>query len=166
MKAEEDLRSTRADIKLVEEENLHFTVKFLGEIPEGLVVEIDKRINALTLKKVDVSVAGLGAFPDVGRPRVVWAGVDPKDAGALGRTGEEVFHALEGVGQKDERGFHPHITLARVRSPRNLEVLSAKIREHSETVFGRTAITSLKLKSSSLSPSGPTYADVREYALA
>lgn len=76
-----------------------------------------------------------------------------------------MIDALEGVGESDERGFHPHITVARVRSPRNLEALASVIRERSAKEFGSSTITALKLKSSSLTPSGPTYRDVKEYNL-
>jgi RNA 2',3'-cyclic 3'-phosphodiesterase len=165
MEVQEELQQTRADVKLVEKENLHFTVKFLGEIPDNAVDEVDRRLGALSLKRMEVDVRGLGAFPGVSHPRVVWAGVAAQDLQAVSRSGQEVVDALEGVGKTDERGFSPHITLARVRSPRNHDALVAVIRACSARDFGRTAITALKLKSSSLSPRGPTYTDVREYAL-
>ena len=165
MKVEDELKQTLADIKVVEKENLHFTVKFLGEIPDSVVDEVDKRIGALALQRMEVDVRGLGAFPDVRRPRVVWAGVAPHDVAPVSKSGQQVIDALEGVGKSDERGFSPHITVARVRSPRNHDALAAVIRACSTRDFGRTAITALKLKSSSLTPNGPTYRDVREYAL-
>jgi 2'-5' RNA ligase len=165
MRVEEELKQTGADIKLVERENLHFTVKFLGEIPDDLVDEVDRRISPLALQRMEVDVRGLGAFPDAKRPRVVWAGVSHQDIGPVSKSGQRVIDALEGVGESDERGFHPHITVARVRSPRNHEALVAFLRDCSTKDFGRTAITALKLKSSSLTPNGPTYRDVREYAL-
>jgi len=165
MRVEEELRQTRADIKLVEKENLHFTVKFLGEIPESMVEEIDKRIRALALQRMEVGVRGLGAFPDLRRPRVVWAGVAPQDLQSVSNGGQQVIDALEGIGESDDRGFHPHITLARVRSPRNLESLASVIRERSAKEFGRSTISALKLKSSDLTPSGPIYRDVKEYSL-
>ena len=165
MKAEEELKRTGADIKLVERDNLHFTVKFLGEVPDSSADEVDRRIKGLTLKKMEVGVRGLGAFPDARRPRVVWAGVSPQDSTAITSNGQQVIDALERIGENDQRGFHPHITLARVRSPRNLDALVTVLRDNSNRDFGRTAITALKLKSSVLTPNGPTYRDVREYAL-
>lgn len=165
MKVEEELKATRADLKLVERENLHFTVKFLGEIPDSLVDEVDRRLRTLAMHRMEVDVRGLGAFPDVRRPRVVWAGVAPQDAKAISRSGQQVIDALEGIGESDERGFHPHITVARVRSPKNHEALVAVLRDCSTKEFGRTPITALKLKSSSLTPKGPTYRDIKEYAL-
>lgn len=163
--AEEEIRLTRADVKLVEKENLHFTVKFLGQIPDSSVDEVDRRVGALTLPVLDVDVNGLGAFPDRRRPRVVWAGVAPTDVAAVASAGQRVIDALEGIGESDERAFQPHITLGRVRSPKNVESLTALIRDNAAKDFGRTTITALKLKASELGPTGPIYRDVREYAL-
>jgi len=165
MKVEEQLSRARADIKLVERENLHFTVKFLGEISESTVEEVDRRLRALSLRRMEVGVRGLGAFPDLRRPRVVWAGVAPQDVPSISSSGQQVIDALEGIGESDDRGFHPHITLGRVRSPRNLEALTSVIRECSVKEFGRSSISALKLKSSGLTPSGPIYRDVKEYSL-
>lgn len=163
--AEEELRATRADVKIVERENLHFTVKFLGEVPETAVREVDARLRGVSLSRMDVGVRGLGAFPDARRPRVVWAGVATEDLAPIRRAGELVIGALEGIGQSEERAFHPHITLARVRSPRNNDALLAVLRTQAGKDFGRTPITALKLKASTLTPKGPTYRDVMEYAL-
>jgi RNA 2',3'-cyclic 3'-phosphodiesterase len=165
MKVEELLSRTRADIKFVERENLHFTVKFLGEVSEGTVEEADRRIKALSLRRMEVGVRGLGAFPDLRRPRVVWAGVAPQDLPSVSSSGQLVIDALEGIGESDDRGFHPHITLGRVRSPRNVEALTSAVRENSAKEFGRSTISALKLKSSGLTPSGPIYRDVKVYSL-
>ena len=165
VRVEEELRQTRADIKLMERDNLHFTVKFLGEIPESVVDEVDRRMRGLALRRMEVGVRGLGAFPDLRRPRVVWAGVSPHDLPSVTNSGQQVIDALEGIGESDDRGFHPHITVARVRSPRNLESLAAVIRECSAKEFGRSTISALKLKSSDLTPGGPIYRDVKEYSL-
>jgi RNA 2',3'-cyclic 3'-phosphodiesterase len=165
MKAEEALKQTRADVRLVERENLHFTVKFLGEIPESMVEEVDRRVKTLALRRMEVDVRGMGAFPDARRPRVVWAGVSPHDLASISSSGQQVIDALEGIGESDERGFHPHITLARVRSPRNLEALASMLRDYATRDFGRTPIAALKLKASTLTPGGPIYRDIKEFTL-
>ena len=163
--AEEELRKTRADQKVVAVENLHFTVKFLGEVPDDTVKEIEKRLSGLTLSSFEVRVRGVGAFPDIRRPRVVWAGVSPESAEAINTAASAFLGALEGVGRPDDHEFHPHITLSRVRSPRNSGALVAFLQQNAARDFGTTRIASLKLKSSMLSHSGPTYTDVREYPL-
>lgn len=164
-KVQEELKGTKADLKLVELENLHFTVKFLGEIPESMVEEIDRRIRTLALSKIEVDVQGLGAFPDGKHPRVVWAGVSSKDFDRISKSAQQVIDALQGIGETDERPFHPHITVARVRSARNASELRTLLGAYATKEFGRTPIATLKLKSSTLTPSGPIYADIKVYAL-
>jgi 2'-5' RNA ligase len=165
LKAEEELKGTGADVKLVERENLHFTAKFLGEIPDSIVDEVDRRLRGLALHKMEVDVRGLGAFPDDRKPRVIWAGVGSEDFDIISKSAQEVIDALDGIGEKDERPYHPHITLARVRSPRNIGAVELMLGADSSKDFGTTPITMLKLKSSTLAPTGPTYRDIREYAL-
>ena len=162
---DEELRGTRADLKMVERDNLHFTLKFLGEVSEDTVKEVDRRLQRLELSSFDVVVRGVGAFPDPRRPRVVWAGVAPESARSITEVASAFIGSLAGVGRPDDHEFHPHITLARVRSPRNAGALASFLQANADRSFGETRIGGVKLKSSVLSPSGPTYQDVREYAL-
>jgi RNA 2',3'-cyclic 3'-phosphodiesterase len=163
--AQRELRDTGADVSLVANENLHFTVRFLGEVPDDLTHVVDQRISQLKLAAFEVIVKGLGVFPDLRRPRVVWVGVDAKDEVAISTTANQVIEALEDVGKPEDRGFRPHITIGRVRSPRKLEALISFVRDNSSREFGRTRVTTLKLKSSVLTPKGAVYSDVKEYAL-
>lgn len=162
--AGEELRRTGADVSVVARENLHFTVKFLGEIPEGQVQEVDSRIARLSLSGFEALLKGAGVFPDMRRPRIVWVGVG-EGAELMTGAANAVIDALEGIGKPEEREFIPHLTIGRVRSPRNAAALVSFLNRNSQREFGRTFIGSLKLKSSVLTPSGPVYTDVREYAL-
>ena len=162
---EEELRGTGADLKAVGRDNLHFTVKFLGDVPDATVKEIDERLGGLALSGFDVRVRGVGAFPDPGRPRVVWAGLSRESEGAMNEAAAAFIRALEGVGKPEDHEFHPHITLARVRSPLSSGALASFLRLNADRDLGETRIVSLKLKSSQLLPSGPVYTDVREYGL-
>ncbi len=163
--AGEELKRTGADMSMVGRDNIHFTVKFLGDVPEGTVAEIDARIQRLGLRSIEVAVRGVGVFPDLQRPRVVWAGVAADDEKAMETLSNGVIEALDGIGRPDDHEFHAHITLARVRGPRNKEALVSYVRKNAALDFGTTKIRSLKLKSSLLTPSGPIYSDIREYAL-
>jgi len=162
---EDELLKTRADLKTVGRDNLHFTVRFLGEVSEDTVKEVDRRLQRLALASFDVQVRGVGAFPDRRRPRVVWAGVSRDTEGAINQAASAFIGALQGLGRPDDHEFHPHITLSRVRSPMNMGGLVSFLEHNADREFGTTRISSLKLKSSLLAPSGPTYTDVREYAL-
>jgi RNA 2',3'-cyclic 3'-phosphodiesterase len=165
VRAQDELRETRADVGIVSPENLHFTVKFLGDVPDDVVRVIGERIAGLNLTSFETTLAGVGVFPDLSRPRIVWAGVDSADEPAISERAEAVIEALDGVGKPEERDFVAHVTIGRVKSSRNVEALVAFARRNDSRVFGRTNISSLKLKSSLLTPKGAIYTDVREYAL-
>ncbi len=154
-----------ADIKLVEKQNLHFTVKFLGEVTEQQVSEAATRLSGLSLRSVEVTVLGVGVFPALNRPSVIWAGVSPADAAVVLPIAETAIRALDGIGEADSRGFQPHLTLARVRSGRNRDQLVSLISSNAGRVFGKVRLDSLKLKSSKLTPGGPVYSDVGVFRL-
>jgi len=158
-----ELEATGADIKLVERENLHLNLKFLGEITEAQGAEVASRLGGLTMKRVNVEVRGVGAFPGPGRPRVVWAGIARSGEGLLAPIAESVNTVLEGIGERDNRPFRAHITLGRVRSPRNLRELAEFLRANPGREFGVANISELKFKSSLLMPGGPIYRDLGVY---
>ena len=160
-----ELSATGGDLKLVERENLHFTVKFLGEVTDAQASEVLTRLGRLKLRRGAVEVRGAGAFPSPRRPRVVWAGVARESEEVIGPIAREVIGTLEGIGERDDRPFQAHITLARVRSFRNSREIEGFLANHSERAFGVAELSELKLKSSRLTPSGPVYGDVGVFRL-
>ncbi len=78
-----EIAKSGADVKLVESENLHFTVRFMGEITDEQARNADQRLRSLRLTGLEVTVAGVGAFPSESRPNVVWAGVAADDAASV-----------------------------------------------------------------------------------
>jgi len=162
---QEELSKTQADLKVVSRENLHFTVKFLGEISEWQAREADKRLRPLELNRAAVTLEGVGAFPSLGHPNVIWAGVAQADRGKIVSIAESVIVELRGIGEEDSRPFQPHITLARVRSAAKREALVSFLQLNATHKFGSVELTHLKLKSSELTPRGPVYADVGVYPL-
>lgn len=160
-----ELSATGSDLKLVERQNLHITIKFLGEVSEPQAREAGSRLAHLALDGATVGLGGVGAFPSAARPKVVWAGVVPENEGAVVAIAKEVIRALEGIGERDERAFQAHITLARVRSYLNSRELGELLGRSSERQFGTFALTELKLKSSVLTRSGPIYRDLGAFKL-
>ncbi len=163
--AQGELVRTGADLKPVERQNLHFTVKFFGEIPDSRTAEVDERIKSVELKQVVVRVAGVGVFPDLRHPRVIWAGVAPQDVASVTNIAVAVIKAVEGIGQPEDHTYHPHITLARIRSERGKQELLGYLERNRERMFGASHLRTLKLKSSTLTPRGPTYSDLKVYPL-
>jgi len=158
-----ELQKTGGELKLVERENLHFTVKFLGEVSDADADEAAKRLRALKLSRASVMVKGVGAFPSPGHPNVVWVGVAKEDEEKVVQIAEPVIRALDGLGERESRPFQAHLTLARVRSGRGGGDLLSLIRVNSDREFGKVTLSSIKLKSSVLTPRGPIYADLGVY---
>jgi len=160
-RAIERLAALDDTVKWVAAGNLHLTVKFLGDVPENLVPELLEALRDITrnVGPFELKVAGLGAFPSVARPRVVWAGCDgPADV--LGNLARDVDRATRFTGAKaDKRRFVGHITLGRVRGKGGGagSALARAIDEAGQTVGGTTEVEGLSLFMSELSRAGPTY---------
>jgi 2'-5' RNA ligase len=160
-----EMATSGADFRLVERQNIHFTLKFLGDISDSMKDDADERLAKLRLLRQTVAVEGIGAFPSSSRPNIVWVGVAPDDRAKVVDIASAVIASLKGIGEDDERGFQPHATLARVRSGRNRQELSTFLKVNSEKRFGTTTLSSIRFKSSQLTPGGPIYRDVGVYTL-
>jgi 2'-5' RNA ligase len=156
------LVDTSADVKLVEPENIHLTLRFLGEKPLSLINRISEALKALNFSSNKVSISGVGVFPNMRRINVIWVGINK---GVLDLIGiyNQVESKLQRLGvSPDDRGFSPHITVARVRSARNKDKLVETLLFMREKEFGVFHLDSLKLKKSLLTPKGPVYTTLTE----
>jgi len=109
-------------VKWVEPRGMHLTLKFLGEVEEGLLEEIEAGIDraAEGIRPFEMRISGTGVFPNRKRPRVYWAGIQaPSPLLVLQSTLEKEMEAL-GF-EPEEREFKPHLTLARIKEPRGKE---------------------------------------------
>ena len=158
--AQEDLRATGADLKLVETQNVHLTLWFLGEITQETLESVKQSLMGIRFSPFDLRVAGVGYFPGGRSIRVVWAGVENAD-GQLKHIYGQLRQRLPSLGFKpDRRGFSPHFTIARVRSSRGQDSLLSWIEGMQAAVFGIQRVESVKLKRSVLTPRGPIYSDL------
>ncbi len=154
---------TGADVKLVETENIHVTMRFLGDIPSGMVDKIYDEMKSVQFVPFTVRLKSVGVFPSLSYPRVVWAGI-AEGANELRSIFEQLEPRLRGLCfAADAHGFSPHLTIARVRSGRNKGQLSDFVKANSNFDFGSIEADCLRLKRSVLSPKGPTYSTLREF---
>ncbi|MCJ7614572.1 RNA 2',3'-cyclic phosphodiesterase, partial [Candidatus Bathyarchaeota archaeon] len=101
------LANTGADLKLVTPQNIHLTVRFLGDIHPPMVDAIYEEMKQLSFSPFTIEIRGLGAFPKPNYPRVVWAGIK-KGANELADVFEQLEPRLRGLGFKpDNKGFSP-----------------------------------------------------------
>lgn len=161
----ERLRTSGRSLKPVHPDNVHITLKFLGDTDEGVVPELEKmmRSAAKDINPFQVRLVGTGVFPNVRSPRVVWVGLD--GAEPMGRMASVLEEGCEPLGfRKEKRGFSPHLTLARVREGEQVD-LSSFLQETQGKLFGSFQVNAIKLKKSVLTPSGPIYSDVLDVPL-
>ena len=162
-KAQVLLFQSGADLKLVETENIHVTMRFLGDVNAGMVEKIFAEMEKLQFIPFDVHIKGLGVFPNLNYPRVVWAGIT-EGADQLRSIFNQIEPQLRGLGfAPDSKGFSPHLTIARVRSGRNKAQLAEFITKNTDCEFGTIKAECFRLKKSALSPKGPTYSTLKEY---
>jgi 2'-5' RNA ligase len=146
-------------------DRLHVTVRFIGHVDDQKANAITDALgSARSVAPFDLTLAGTGAFPPTGRPRVVWAGltVGRDRLLAAERTVSERL-ALAGVAPENRR-YNPHLTLARVRDAAGLRAASL-LDGVSELVLGVTPVVAITLFDSRLSPKGPTYVALQRVEL-
>ncbi len=151
-----------AGLKPVEPQNIHITLRFLGEVTTAKLESIKLELNKITFNSFDVSLQGVGVFPDYKHINVIWVAVDEGNIGLVDLYGR-ISDVLRGIGiPPDMRGLSPHITVARVRSGRNKENLSKTISNLKDIEFGTFHVNSFHLKRSTLTSTGPIYLSLLE----
>jgi 2'-5' RNA ligase len=157
------LLQTGADMKLVEPENIHVTIRFLGNITPATAENIFEEMKKVQFTPFIVQIKGLGAFPNPRYSRVIWAGIT-QGADQLKSIFNQLEPRLQGLGfTPDPKGFSPHLTIARVRSGRNKQQLAEFITENANYEFGDINAKCLRLKKSTLTPKGPIYSTLKEF---
>jgi len=157
------LVQTGADLKLVEPQNIHITVRFLGDITPDTAEKVFEEMKKIQFTPFNVQISGLGVFPDLHYPRVVWAGMT-EGADQLKNVFTQLEPRLQGLGfTPDPKGFSPHLTIARVRSGTNKTQLAEFINKNANYDFGAIKAECLRLKKSDLTPKGPIYSTIKEF---
>ncbi|MBP7676069.1 MAG: RNA 2',3'-cyclic phosphodiesterase [Thermoanaerobaculia bacterium] len=155
-------------VRWVAETQLHFTLKFLGDLQEDRVRDAREAVAAAAQARPGafrLALEGLGVFPPRGSARVVWAGCGA-GAASLASLATAVEEAFVAAGfPREERPFSPHLTLARVKDPGSGRRLSQVVPSVPGEPFGTLPVGSLVLFRSDLSPSGPDYSELLRVAL-
>ncbi|HKM76366.1 MAG TPA: RNA 2',3'-cyclic phosphodiesterase [Candidatus Bathyarchaeia archaeon] len=161
-RVQRDLEQTGAQLKLVDPKIMHFTFRFLGETSTETIEKVKKAMNELAFERFDITINGIGAFPNLRRINVIWVGV----SSGVDRL-EQLFQQLEpkllqiGI-TSDDKGFNPHLTIARVKSSLNRDALATYVSKFEAVKLGAISVSSLRLKKSTLTPKGPIYSTMHE----
>lgn len=152
-----ELRRVEADVRWVREAGLHVTLAFLGSVATDRMPALEAAVRGAVAPRAafDLEVRGLGGFPNLRRPRILWAGV--RGAG-LAELAAAVATALENFGfAREERPFRGHVTVGRVRSPRGWRALEPLLRAAEDREFGRCKARAVTAYRSDLRPDGALY---------
>jgi 2'-5' RNA ligase len=159
----EKMKSAGADVKWIPPENLHLTLKFLGDTTEELLKSVNERLISLSKShnRFSLQVSGAGAFPNIKYPKVVWLGIH--DSEEIIKLQHDIDESMEGLGfKRDDKKFTPHLTIGRVKSMRNKDVLIKELATLKEADFGKIEVNNITMMKSELKPGGAEHSKLIE----
>ncbi len=164
---EEDLKKSKADVRWVKPDNIHLTLKFFGNIEEKKtekIIEIMENI-CNQYAPFTIEIKGMGTFPNIKSPRVLWVGIEGNDT--LKTLQEEIENKMESIGfEREDRAFTAHLTLGRFRTSIEKEGLLKAVKLHEKDTFvGSINVQSLSLIRSDLHPEGARYTKIIDISL-
>jgi 2'-5' RNA ligase len=149
-------------VRWVRAEGIHLTLKFLGEVGQREVGEVSRLLREVVPQVAPfvMDVTGLGCFPNLRRPRVIWVGIE-ESTGRLSTLHSQLEAGFERLGFEPEgRRFHPHLTLGRRRrgtTPQDLHALRALLESKRMGSLGEAPVDQVCLFRSELRPTGAVY---------
>jgi RNA 2',3'-cyclic 3'-phosphodiesterase len=161
------LKKIDADVKWVACENIHLTLKFLGYIEENILSALDKIISDAVscLRPFDINIENVGAFPSLKKPRVIFVCVQDKGSNLL-KIYEKLDKGIEELGiMRDAKKYVGHITLGRIKSRKNIAALINALNSGVGYFFGQENVNYISLMQSKLTPNGPIYTTLRNFAI-
>ncbi len=149
----------------VKKDNLHLTLKFLGETKNDLVEKIIEILNSVSSnsKKFKAQIKGVGIFPNISFIKVLWLGIQDNN-NKLSLLAEDIDEKMFQLGfKKETRSFVSHLTIARIKSVKNIEKIKCFIQKFCELSFGVFEVDSITLYESILKPQGPEYKIIKKF---
>lgn len=158
---QQELKQRKADIRWVKPDSIHLTLKFLGDTDEKILDRIAEATKAACggYGRFDLETKGVGVFPDMRAPRVLWLGISDNDS--LTGLQKDIENGLATIGfSPEKRRFRPHLTIGRFKSSFGKEGLYDKIEEHKDISLGSIEVKSVFLIKSELTSSGAEYTKI------
>ncbi len=153
------LEETGADLSISREQNLHLTIKFLGEVVS--VDEVHARLATITSAPFPITLQGVDVFPGGEQMKVIWIGVKGAALISLMKETNAILDYL----RKDDHELSPHLTIARVRSARKSNELRRFLQTVKNRKFGMMVVKKMVLYKSELTPEGSAYMPLAEFPL-
>ncbi len=145
-------------------ERLHLTLRFLGDTPRELLPSLVEQLRVVCASRFLLPIAGIGVFPRLGPPRVLWCGVGPAHP-QLHLLRQLLDHTLLSLGSAaDRQSFVPHLTLARLGAT-DPAAVAAWLRRHRDFAAEPFLVERFALYASELRPSGAVHTRLEQFAL-
>ncbi len=158
-----EIKSSGANIKTVEPENIHITLKFLGDTNEEKIDRINEIIltSIKGIKPFDIKLKSTGFFPNQNYIKIIWIGIE--NTNQMQIIAEKIDEELSKIGfNKEKRKFSAHLTIGRIRSAQNKDNLIQIINKYKDVEFASIKVDKVKLKKSVLTSKGPIYSTLKE----
>ncbi len=155
------LLSSFKGVKPVEPENLHITLKFLGEVDQLKAERIKEELKKIEFSPFQIRFSGIGFFPNSRYMRVIWVGAE---SDGIYRLADEVEKRMKKLGFRKDKDFKAHLTVGRVKriDQSQKSRLLRELEEYSRD-YGSMTVKNFRLKKSTLTPKGPVYEDIAIY---
>jgi len=166
-KLQSDLRISMPDVRWTKHSNIHLTLKFLGDVQVSRIDSISRILGDVAdqFSPFTMGLAGIGAFPNSRKPRIVWAGIE-KGADRLVEMAKMIESSMQKVGFKREKHpFRPHLTIGRIRQLRNPEIMRETLDRSLVGELGEFAVDRISFIKSQLDPAGSIYTTIFEALL-
>lgn len=164
---QQELKVLRLKARWVRPQNIHLTLKFLGNINSGEIEKIGRAMVDATVDSAPftLTIGGIGFFPDIKRPRVIWVGLDGAKP-ALFNLQRNLADRLAIAGfPKEKRSFKAHLTLGRIRQAVNPNIVDQAIQGYSDLGDLKFTVNRIILFKSDLKPSGAEYSHLKQMDL-
>ena len=161
-----DFRSRIIKASWTRHGNFHMTLRFIGDVETGQIQEIDKTLQKVVdfLPPFSIEIGGIGTFPNLSRPRVLWVGLT-QGVREVTTLVKMINRELAELGYPTDSRFHPHFTLARLKEQVNMRIYT-KLFQKYETIAGTVVnVNHITLVRSELHPSGAVYTPINIYQL-
>ena len=162
---QKEFKKTNANIKYVVAENMHFTLKFFGNIDSDMVEDISSSVEKVIkdYSSFDLNIKNCGCFPNKNVIKVLWLGLE--EGSPIKSLQKDLDKEFRKLGFKKERNFISHLTIGRVKSPKNKKEIRETIDKLENIEIGQMKVSKISLKKSTLTPQGPIYEDIKVFDL-
>ena len=154
-----------ANIKYVNSRNMHFTLKFFGNIDLDMAEDIGSAVEKVikNYSSFDLNIRNCGCFPNKKVIKVLWLGLE--EGSPIINLQKDLDKEFGKLGFKKERNFISHLTIGRVKSPKNKKEIRETIDKLENIEIGQMRVSKISLKKSTLTPQGPIYEDIKVFEL-